>query len=339
MRKNYLFKNNLLSFLLTLFSVFIFAQIPPIMVCNPAGNSCAPYTTLDDAFTNANPGDYIYLPGGTFTITKTIDKEIHIYGAGFDANGTPATGVTSISGDFNMVDGSNNSSFEGFYLNGNFGNSYNNASEPNPYESKNITVKSCNINAFNGKFSFSKVINCISRSGSYFYMGKNNEILNSIFYNLLRGLENTLINHNVFVSGIEGDNYGHLLSLGDVNNSVIKNNISIYNFYFGSYWYTFNNNSLINNIAGGYAWFNILNINDYFTTGNYSYGTSDWHMKPDGAGHNAGDDGTDIGIYGGSTPWKEGGVPSNPHIFFKSIGNTTDGSGNLPVQIKVSAQN
>lgn len=45
-----------------------------------------------------------------------------------------------------------------------------------------------------------------------------------------------------------------------------------------------------------------------------------------------------MGIYGGSTPWKEGAIPSNPHIFFKNISNATDGSGNLPVQIKVSAQ-
>lgn len=69
------------------------------------------------------------------------------------------------------------------------------------------------------------------------------------------------------------------------------------------------------------------------------YEELDYSIKTTSPAKNGGDDGTDIGIYGGTTPWKNGAIPSNPRIFFKNIANTTDVNGNLPVQIKVSAQN
>ncbi len=49
-------------------------------------------------------------------------------------------------------------------------------------------------------------------------------------------------------------------------------------------------------------------------------------------------DGTDIGIYGSSQPYKEGAVPFNPHIYFKNIGGTTTPNGLLNINIKVKAQ-
>jgi hypothetical protein len=50
-------------------------------------------------------------------------------------------------------------------------------------------------------------------------------------------------------------------------------------------------------------------------------------------------DNTEVGIYGGLFPYKEGAVPQNPHIQFKSIAPTTDASGNLQIEIQVEAQN
>ena len=66
--------------------------------------------------------------------------------------------------------------------------------------------------------------------------------------------------------------------------------------------------------------------------------TYNLHLRPNSPLHNAGTDGTDIGIYGGLFPWKEGSVPFNPHIQTKTIGNITDGNGNLQINIKVKAQ-
>ena len=57
------------------------AQTAPIMVCNPAGTVCAPYYNLDSAYLAANSGDYIYIPGGVFTLNSNVNKAVHIVGA------------------------------------------------------------------------------------------------------------------------------------------------------------------------------------------------------------------------------------------------------------------
>ena len=75
-----------------------------------------------------------------------------------------------------------------------------------------------------------------------------------------------------------------------------------------------------------------------YQSGNtFSY-TQDYHLKSNCVGKNAGKDGTDIGIYGGVFPWKEGSVPKNPHIINSTIGGTTNSNSALPINIKVSAQ-
>jgi hypothetical protein len=56
-------------------------------------------------------------------------------------------------------------------------------------------------------------------------------------------------------------------------------------------------------------------------------------------GNYAGTDGKQVGIYGGSFPYKEGAVPSPPHVRSKTIASSTDGQGKLNVQITTSAQN
>ncbi|MEI7983947.1 MAG: hypothetical protein WCI71_20035 [Bacteroidota bacterium] len=73
--------------------------------------------------------------------------------------------------------------------------------------------------------------------------------------------------------------------------------------------------------------------------GSYSFSyTNNYHLKSTSNGHNAGTDGTDVGIYGTLIPYKEAAVPFNPHISSKSIGSTTNPTGTLDVDIRVSAQ-
>jgi hypothetical protein len=55
-------------------------------------------------------------------------------------------------------------------------------------------------------------------------------------------------------------------------------------------------------------------------------------------GNFAGTDGKQVGIYGGSFPYKEGAVPSPPHVRSKVIASSTDGQGKLNVQITTTAQ-
>ena len=49
-------------------------------------------------------------------------------------------------------------------------------------------------------------------------------------------------------------------------------------------------------------------------------------------------DGKEVGIYGGFNEYKEGAVPSNPHIQWKNIAPITTTDGLLNVQINAAAQ-
>ena len=63
------------------------------------------------------------------------------------------------------------------------------------------------------------------------------------------------------------------------------------------------------------------------------------HVDAGSVAMTASETGGEVGVFGGSFPFKDGLVPSNPHIFFKNISSITDNTGNLPVQIKVRAEN
>ena len=74
-------------------------------------------------------------------------------------------------------------------------------------------------------------------------------------------------------------------------------------------------------------------VNQTGTTFNY---THDYHLQAPTT--YLGTDGTQVGIYGGTFPYKEGAVPLNPHIQLKNIAPTTDANGDLQIQIQVKAQ-
>ena len=63
-----------------------------------------------------------------------------------------------------------------------------------------------------------------------------------------------------------------------------------------------------------------------------------FHLKSGCSGIGLGSGGTDAGIYGGSTPWKEGGKPFNPHFQSINIPGGTGANGLLNIDIKVEAQ-
>jgi len=69
----------------------------------------------------------------------------------------------------------------------------------------------------------------------------------------------------------------------------------------------------------------------------FVYG-SNYHLLGTSPGKNYGTDGTDVGIYGTTTPYKDGAVPFNPHIMSKTISSELTPAGVLNVNVTVSAQ-
>ncbi|MFW5850975.1 MAG: hypothetical protein ACOCWB_02010, partial [Bacteroidota bacterium] len=69
----------------------------------------------------------------------------------------------------------------------------------------------------------------------------------------------------------------------------------------------------------------------------FSFGDN-YHLTSSAESTYLGDEGTQVGIYGGLFPLKEGFVPQNPHISTKTISSGTDSNGFLNVDIEVNAQ-
>ena len=89
-------------------------------------------------------GDYIYIPGGNFTISVPIDKQLQIVGVGHNPDSCAVTGITQITGNILIKNGSNHGSIIGLKILGtvSFGTS--------PYTDVSInyyTIERCFINS------------------------------------------------------------------------------------------------------------------------------------------------------------------------------------------------
>ena len=158
---------------------------------------------------------------------------------------------------------------------------------------------------------------CIIRNNIFFYGS-------ACGYGCIYPIKSTYstFENNIFL----GINYGSSLT-GSSTFSYFNNNL------FVDTWSppipSFASNNIISQPA------NSIFINQSGSSFSYS---QNYHLQPSCTGKNAGKDGTDIGIYGGNYPWKDGSIPFNPHIQLKNISNETDQNGNLNVNIKVAAQ-
>jgi len=155
--------------------------------------------------------------------------------------------------------------------------------------------------------------------------------------------ENALIDGNIFLT-----NMSYTTSycvLREVKFSTIQNNIFITKTFDDGTGNTYNNN-LFNysktnsgNNAFGISYItNLSELSVLFikTTGNAINYAHDYHLvDPD---KYKGTDGTQIGLYGGSSPFKEKGLPSNPQILTKKVATQTNAQGKLLVNFTVKAQ-
>lgn len=303
------------------------------------------YSKLDSAIFYSSTGDTIYIPGGNYTINDTITKRLHLVGSGHHPDSAIATARTIISGFTQLIlkNGADNGSVTGIYFN-----------EPGQYAYPPIqildpissyTISSCYI------------------SKSIENQGNNTTISENIFYNLYSSGINLYCTNNI------------ILGYVTCNSGVIKNNVFTHRFPgYSQYSLYVGNNIVENNIFKPYTvqtgvgtsifYHNVNggvngiigqeqgsgnfldNVELPLLFANYSpetfYGDgiydADFHLPTNSPYKNAGTDGTDIGIYGGPFPWKEGSVPFNPHIQHKIISGGTDQNGNLNVNIKVAAQ-
>ncbi len=301
------------------------------------------YTILDTALLQAQNGDTVYLPGGTLTCgTITVNKALRIFGMGINGDSSVATKTTQINGSLYLDIEAGGSSLTGFSLNGLSLN----------FSASDIHVSRCGIgsltiNAGTAPPSTNNVFyeNTIgSINGSY---AQGNTFFNNIISYFMSNLgPNNLFRNNIFQLAYPwfcgNENYGHFVRFSSSffeNNIFLHNSVSWCPLMCSSDNCNFRNNIFIDDLdvdnlcPDCHAFDNFVNqqSSTVFIEGTY-------HLQPTCPGKNTGTDGTDIGIYGGLHPWKDGSIPANPHIQFKNIDNSTDLNGNINVNIKVAAQ-
>jgi hypothetical protein len=283
------------------------------------------FLKIADAIESAQDGDTIYLPGGSFG-ECTINKRLHLVGVGHHPDSTKATLMTYIPG-VSFDPGSDGSTLTGIRtINLSIGN--------NIDEIKNLIISRCYIgNCYIylkcSNITFvQNIIKTVGGSDNRDISFSNNKIgsLGGFEYCSIRNNIILYISYSITLSVFENNFIGSTYSSYYLQSNIINNNISYSGFDITT------QNVGANNLFYQEAGSIFVKEDSDFEYGN------DYHLKSGCEGKNAGKDGTDMGIYGGTFPWKEGSLPFNPHYQRINISPTTDNNGNLNVNIKVAAQ-
>lgn len=305
------------------------------------------------AFVNAvaesADGDHITLSSGLFTGT-TIDKSITVKGAGMSADTINAIEPTVIS--TNVTINKENVTVEGAYI----------ADYLYLYHYNNIKIISCtvedNINNYNSSkkglvnkyFIGCKLLNINNGNGLSVFCDSINLYVNNCYINKLcnSGVNHYYANHIEVWNSIIGLGAGSSNTLPIQNSSLINSiiipkvstaklpssNYAYYNVGIGA-------SALFENISAAYgAQIGITNkvvsnYSDIFKTFTGSNMSEFETFELTTAAQTAylGDDGTQVGIYGGSMPFNP--KPNNPYITKCTVAEKSTPQGTLSVDIEV----
>jgi len=297
----------------------------------------ANFTSFVAAQSTVSANDTLYFEGSTISYGDiTVTKPLVIIGPGYFLNENPQTQSTAISAKLGKVifnTGSIGSVITGMEVQSSM-----------TISESNISVIKCLVYGTSSNASNSILLNStissignISILGDYLTSGIGSSGSNSIF--------NVLISNNYIKSNLYSS-----IGLGTYVSGEIKNNISegdfgVLNFKLSnnivkSGSVTLNNNTFYNNIGYG-SQFPIgnanqqnVNMNDVFvgSTGNSTDGQ--WQLKQYSPAIGKGNDGTDCGMFGGSSPYVLSGLPSIPAIYEIIMPATGDNINGIDVTIK-----
>lgn len=332
-------KKLILSLLMLLMATLLWAQYRVALHSNGNVTIFGGGNPFTEAYNAAVDGDTIYLPGGNLLFPATIDKSLTIKGVGHYPVATTATNKTELSGNLNIGANADYLHIEGVHLTGAL-------SFTNNAKVDFVTLKRNRLGGiiYNGNGTTPCENHVISENiidggiipsnGSYLFIS-NNIIEGTIASGTQLGISN-----NIFL------NPGAYI-INAVTNSNITNNIFfttstfLYPTASGNY-VTKNIFKITPNIEANTVIDNYTNVdfatifvsvpvNQFDYAGNYALLVSAQSTY-------LGTEGTQVGIYGGTFPFKTHSVPTNPTITAKSIAPQTNDDGELTVQVTVEAQ-
>jgi hypothetical protein len=350
-------KKNLLVFcFIALCSTAAISQPQQLIAVDHIAGGSEFFTRLDSAIVHAANKDNIYLPGTTMNIgTQIINKRVQIYGSGINPDSALTSGRTILTGNLIFVTGADSGFIQGITIDGSISFGTNAGNNNVGY----FSISRCIFNTLNLSYAIntSTISNFLVRECIIRYVvdgGYSHSIFNNnVFEGTLRDFNGGIFSNNIFLTNQKVIEYQLTNSTFSNNifaqNCVADQNSSGNNFFNNllkdGFLQFFGNNGCATNYTpngNGSIAGNIENVPANLIYQNQSGGSfvfqQNYHLIPASPGKNAGTDGTDVGIYGGPLPFKDGSLPINPHYRLRMVSGTTTSAGQLPVHFKVAAQ-
>jgi len=336
---------------LTLSFIFLIALVSAsdaaVLTVSNNANSPGQYTGLQAAITAASDGDSIYISGSTSGYGAiSINKSLTLIGTGY--NPAKQIPLVSIIGNISLDTVNSVSGASGTKLIGlNMSTLYDN------YGAKHITLErnycSSSLNLASAS-SYYIIRNNFLTQTSTLNNASNVLFENNIGSNTSINLSNqnsVIINHNVFLAPLGSNQY----CMSQVSSAIITNNIfwgtsPMNSNVIGN---TFNNNltyQTINNTLPGASntgTGNLPGVNPQFVNApnpviDFSY---DYNVSAASPAHNAGTDGTDLGVFGGASSMPDlTGMPAIPQVYQMNINTPViPPGGSLDVDFKARKNN
>lgn len=296
-------------------------------------------TALRDAYAAAVDGDVISLSSGTFTAVN-FEKRITVRGAGMGVkvNDTdPYVEPTLLVGDFSIKAGGN---------------------DENAFKLEGILSES-RVSLID--FTKSQFAKCKFREIYCIISGTFEQITftNCIVYERISFTDNTstnfygcyLANVNFTGNGSHHDLTNCIIAINKDSKfydqqSIIKNSIYLNNSGYGT---CVNYGNVFNSIWVGIHYNNVntatkfpfndareAHNNTFVPEGVNIFKEGTFYQLTDAAKKYLGDDGTEVGLYGGSLPFDP--TPTNPQITKFNVAPKTTADGKLSVDIEVNAK-
>jgi hypothetical protein len=333
-------KKLILSLLMLLMATLLWAQYRVALHSNGNVTIFGGGNPFTEAYNAAVDGDTIYLPGGNLLFPGTIDKSLTIKGVGHYPVATTATNKTELSGNLTIGANADYLHIEGIHLTGTlnfatnakvdfvtlkrnrFGNINYQGSGTTPCENNVISenIIDGTINAVNASYLFisNNLIEGVIANGTQLGVS-NNIFLYSGSY-LLQAVTNSNITNNIFLTNSTAVFYS-----GAAGNNLTKNIFKITP--------TIGPNTVLDN----YTNVDMTTVFETVPVDQFDYDRN-YSLLSAAQSTYLGNEGTQVGIYGGTFPFKTHSVPTNPTITAKIIAPQTNDDGELTVQITVEAQ-
>ena len=322
-----------------------------VRTVNNNGLGGAQYSDIAAAIAASSNNDTIYISGSASNYAAfTINKRLTLIGPGSHIGGnTQNTQQAYISGTITIDSAANNQSAMNIKL---IGLRFDNI---NLYHAKNFTLERCDGYQI---YCYTATVNGINFRGCAFDRFYNNasatnasiEISNCVYKYADNLTPNTLVNHCIIIghsysSGWEATGtvftnsifYNTNFSAGNNSACIFTNNmvfnINIAPFTLPLAGSTGSNNQaavdplFVNPTSGDPNWSDIFNYN--------------WRLQSTSTGHNAGSDGADLGVYGGTFAINQIGlIPAIPQVNEININNAAvPQNGTLNLNFKARKQN